>query len=86
MFFQQYGASQPKIPLRLKISLILGIILGLTFLAIFTFSFFLVALASGLILFILRLFRRPSNHIYNNSNPSIRQYRHPLRDDDIIDI
>ena len=86
MFFYQYRADQQKIPLLVKISLIAGIILGLTFLTVFAFTFFLVIFAIGLVLFILKLFRKPLTRIYHNSNRTVQHYRPPLRDDDITDI
>lgn len=79
-----------KIPLGTKISLALGIIVSLVLLFMFAFTAFLIALAVGVLLFFLRLFkprhgRRPPP-MQNGEGPRPYHRPPPGRDDDIIDI
>jgi hypothetical protein len=91
MIFHQIG-GQNKLTLWNKISLILWVGISLALLSFFTFTFFIIALIVGVVLFILNFFRSgPSsiNYTHENRNPPFpgQNYRpKPPKDDDIIDI
>ena len=72
-------------PLWMKIALTAGVITTLAFLAIFAFTFFLLALIGGVVLFVLNLFRKPATQMPYNS-PPVKTYHPSRHDDDIIDI
>lgn len=79
-----------QIPLKTKIILALGTILILGLLSFFAFTFFLITLVSGIVLFIFNLFNK-ARETLNPGGPSAppppRTYQRPPRsDDDIIDV
>lgn len=88
MFYYRINTANGKLPLRVKIGLVFGIIAGLAILAIFAFGFFIVALCAGLVLFIANLFmkpgRRPPHH--TEETVIIRRHRPRPSDHDVIDI
>jgi|TARA_B110000438_G_scaffold282531_1_gene309677 hypothetical protein len=86
MIFYQFNSSKPM-PLRTKIGIFFGIFLGLAILAIFAFTFFLIALAGGLALFVFNLFRpkQPSTTFGFQNQHKTQPYK-KKSDNDIIDI
>lgn len=91
MIFHQIG-GQNKLTLWNKITLILWIGISLALLSFFTFTFFIIALVVGVVIFTMSFFRStPGSARYSQQdkvppfpNPN---YRHkPPKDDDIIDI
>jgi len=80
-----------QIPLKTKIFLALGAILILGLLSFFAFTFFLITLVSGIVLFVFNLFQKVRKNL-NLGGPSAppppRTYQRPQRndDDDVIDI
>ena len=86
MLFYHIKTGQQKMSWRVKIGLIAGIIAGLSFLAIFTFTFILIILVSYLALLVLNLIRKPPTSFPHNAHKGARHYRAPSRNDDIIDI
>ena len=91
MIFHQVG-GQNKLTLWNKITLILWIGISLALLSFFTFTFFIIAIVVGVVIFTMSFFRNtPGSVRYSQqdkvppfSNPN---YRHkPPKDDDIIDI
>lgn len=79
------------IPLKTKISLALGAIMILGLLFFFAFTFFLITLLSGVVLFIFNLFQRATGNLGPGRPPSRNQpqprYRPPNKDnDDVIDV
>ena len=80
-----YNSNQ-YMPLKTKLFLIFGIIIGLTLLILFAFTFFIVALVGGLCLFIFNFFRPKKSQFFNNQNSyNTRFYKKPS-DNDVIDI
>ncbi len=81
-----------QIPLKTRILLGLGAILILGLLAFFAFTFFLITLISGVVLFFFNLFQKARGNFDSGGLPptSSRQdtYRRPHREDndDVIDI
>lgn len=79
-----------QIPLKTKIKLALGVILVLGLLFFFAFTFFLITLVSGVVLFFFNLFQRASKNLDlggQSAPPPPRTYQKPPRNDnDIIDI
>jgi hypothetical protein len=82
-----------QIPLKTKILLGLGAILILGLLSFFAFTFFLITLVSGIVLFFINLFQKGKENFNLGkqppSSPPPRTYRRPHRennDDDVIDI
>jgi len=78
-----------KIPLGTKISLALAAAVSLVLLFMFAFTAFLIALATGVLVFFLNLFkRRPTARPFPRQDADgTRPYRPPGgQDDDIIDI
>ena len=67
MIFYRYNSNQ-TMPFRTKFTLIFVVFAGLTILAIFAFTFFLIALVGGTILFILNFVRGKRNKTFNISN------------------
>ena len=66
--------------------MIMLIILGFSFIAIFAFTFFLIALASGLLMFMVGIFKKPSQQV-NYHFPPTSSNSHPSeKNDSIIDI
>ena len=92
MKFAYYSPNRgAKIPLKNKIFMALGIALALVLLFAFTFTVVLVALAGGILVFILNLFsgrQRKAAFPSHQDYPSSRPQRPPRqeKDDDIIDI
>jgi hypothetical protein len=90
MFFFQHPGQNQKIPWTTKVSLVIWILLGLALLSFFAFSFFIIALLVGVVLFTVNLFQRNRSPISRNSQdfqtrtytPSEKQ----KEDDNIIDI
>ena len=90
MFFFQYPGQKQKIPWTTKISLVIWILLGIALLSFFAFSFFIIALLVGVVLFTVNLFQRQRAPISRNAQefqtrtytPSQKQ----KEDDNIIDI
>ena len=83
----QYPGPNQKIPITTKISMAVWIILALGLLSFFAFSFFVIAILVGVVLFILSLFRknRPTA-THSEQNFHTRPYTPKQKDDDIIDI
>ncbi len=81
-----------QIPLKTKITLALGAILILSLLFFFAFTFFLITLVSGIVLFFINLFQKTRENLNLGGQskpppPSSRTYQRPHRnDDDIIDV
>lgn len=92
IFHQISGQSGQKMTFLNKVSLILWIGASLALLSFFTFTFFVIALVVGLVIFTLRFFRQskqqPINNKYAKGKPFVKQNYSPRspRDDDIIDI
>jgi len=90
MFFFQYLGHNQKIPWTTKVSMVIWILLGLVLLSFFAFSFFIIALLVGMVLFTVNLFQRHRAPISRNTQefqtrtytPSQKQ----KEDDNIIDI
>jgi len=87
MFSFQYPGPNKKIPITTKISMAVWIILTLGLLSFFAFSFFVIAILVGVILFTLSLFQknRPTS-TRSQQNFQTRPYTEKQKDDDIIDI
>ena len=87
--FQQPGLNQ-KIPWTTKISLVIWILLGIALLSFFAFSFFIIALLVGVVLFTVNLFQRQRAPISRNAQEfQTRTYTRSQKqkeDDNIIDI
>jgi hypothetical protein len=89
---RQYQSSPfQAIPLKTKISLCLGAVLVLGLLFFFAFTFFLITLLSGVVLFFINLFQRTQRNLGSGPNmPPDRPrpyHRPPSRDnDDVIDV
>jgi hypothetical protein len=85
MIFFQYDSNKPM-PLKTKLGLIFGIVVGLAVLAVFAFTFFIVALAGGLFLFIFNFFRPKKDQVFDIRNQyESRSYKKPSNND-VIDI
>lgn len=90
MFY--YPNPNQKITLKQKIVLAVSILLAVALLFLFGITILVIALAGGLITFLVNLFqgkRRPTIHppTAHSSYPPFRQKRPPkMDDDDIIDI
>ena len=90
MFFFQYPGQKQKIPWTTKISLVIWILLGIALLSFFAFSFFIIALLVGVVLFATNLFQRNRAPILRNTHEfETRNYTRSQKqkdDDNIIDI
>ncbi len=88
MFFFQYPGPQKKIPFITKVSMVIWILVGLGILSFFAFSFFIIALLAGVVIFTANLFQKRQPPISNNEPDLTRPYKqdHKQKDDDIIDI
>lgn len=90
MFFFQHPGHNQKIPWTTKLSLLVWILLGLTLLSFFAFSFFIIALLVGVVLFTANLFQKYRAPISGNTqNFETRTYNQSQKqkdDDNIIDI
>ena len=93
MIFHQINSQTGKRMTFLnKVSLFLWIGATLALLSFFTFTFFVIALLVGLVIFTLRFFRQskqqPINNQYTKGEPFVKQNHSPRspREDDIIDI
>jgi len=86
-FFQNTGPNQ-KIPITTKVTMILWILISLGILSFFAFSFFIIALLAGVVIFTANLFQKNRAPISNKSNFNTRPYtqNQKQKDDDIIDI
>ena len=84
MAYYKFSIQNGKLPLTTKLLLVLGLVLGLTLLSLFAFTFFIVALVGGAVLFLINLFQNRRNVIHGSSIQP-KQYR-SKQDDDIIDI
>ena len=90
MFFFQHPGHNQKIPWITKVSTAIWILLGIALLSFFAFSFLIIALLVGVVLFTANLFQRYRAPISRNSQefqtrtytPSQKQ----KKDDNIIDI
>jgi hypothetical protein len=88
----QYQSSPfQAIPLKTKISLALGAILVLSLLFFFAFAFFIITVASGVVLFFINLFQRTQKNLGFNPNMPPNQprpyHRPPSKDNDnVIDV
>ena len=85
MIFYQFDSNQPM-PLKTKLGLIFGIVTGLAILAIFTFTFFLIALAGGVILFVINFFRPKQHQVFDIPNERKNKPYTNTSNKDIIDI
>jgi hypothetical protein len=85
MIFYQYDSNRPM-PLKTKLGLIFGIVAGLAILAIFAFTFFLIALAGGVILFVINFFRPKQNQAFDIQNEYENKPYKNTSNKDIIDI
>jgi len=90
MFFFQHSGHKQKIPWTTKVSLVLWILFGLVLLSFFAFSFFIIALLVGVVLFTVNLFQRQRAPISRNAQEfQTRTYTRSQKqkeDDNIIDI
>ena len=90
MFFFQHPGLNQKIPWTTKISLVIWILLGIALLSFFAFSFFIIALLVGVVLFTVNLFQRQRAPISRNAQEfQTRTYTRSQKqkeDDNIIDI
>ncbi len=90
MQYYQFTNANSKIPLRSKVSFILGTLLVLSLLFFFAFTIFLIFLAAGAVLFVINLFQKAQGKIVPEQKrdiPQPRPFNRPsARDDDIIDI
>ncbi|MBC8285438.1 MAG: hypothetical protein H8E32_16610 [Nitrospinae bacterium] len=87
MFFFQYPGPNQKIPITTKISMAIWIILALGLLSFFAFSFFIIALLVGVVLFTANLFQKKRTPIpHSQQGFRSRPYSPNKKDDDIIDI
>ena len=90
MFFFQNPGQNQKIPWATKISLVIWILLGIALLSFFAFSFFIIALLVGLVLFAANLFQINRVPILRNTHEfDTRTYTTNQKqkdDDNIIDI
>ena len=82
-----------QIPLKTKIFLALGAILILGLLSFFAFTFFLITLVSGIVLFFFNLFQKARGNLNLGKQPptspppgTYRRPHHENNDDDVIDI
>ncbi len=85
MIFYQFNSNQPM-PLKTKLGLIFGIVTGLAILAIFAFTFFLIALVGGVILFVINFFRPKQDRVFDISNQYENKPYKNTSNKDIIDI
>ena len=90
MFFFQHPGHNQKIPWTTKVSLVIWILLGLALLSFFAFSFFIIALLVGVVLFTANLFKRYRAPISRNTQEfqtrTYTQSQKQKEDDNIIDI
>ena len=90
MFFFQHPRHNQKIPWTTKVSLVIWILLGLALLSFFAFSFFIIALLVGVVLFTANLFQRYRAPISRNTQEfqtrTYTQSQKQKEDDNIIDI
>ena len=90
MFFFQHPGINQKIPWTTKIFLVIWILLGIALLSFFAFSFFIIALLVGVVLFAANLFQRNRAPISRNTHEfETRTYTPSQKqkdDDNIIDI
>ena len=92
IFHQISNQTGKRMTFLNKVSLFLWIGASLALLSFFTFTFFVIALLVGLVIFTLRLFRQnkqqPINSEYTKSEQFVKQNYRPRspRDNDIIDI
>ncbi len=81
-----------KLPLKNKIFLFVGLAVGLCLLFVFAFTFFIVALVAGTVLYFIAWLQKPGkrpplNREGSFPNARTRPYQKPHgRDDDVIDI
>lgn len=73
-------------PLKTKLGLIFGIVTGLAILAIFAFTFFLIALAGGIVLFVINFFRPKRDQVFDIPNEYENRPYKNTSNKDIIDI
>ena len=89
MFFFQSSGSNQKISFMTKVTMAVWILLGLGLLSFFAFSFFIIALLAGVVIFTANLFQKNRAPISNGEQPfHTRTYtpNQKQKDDDIIDI
>ena len=87
MFSFQYPGPNQKIPITTKVYMAIWIILGLGLLSFFAFSFFIIALVVGMIIFTVNLFQKNRPTITRSQHDfKSRPYNPKQKDDDIIDI
>ena len=89
MFSFQYPGPQKQIPLTTRIMMVVWIFVGLAILSFFAFSFFIIALLGGLVVFAANLFEKKRAPISSNQTEFPKQHytRNPKeKDNDIIDI
>lgn len=89
MQYYQFTNANTKIPLRTKVTFILGTLLVLSLLFFFAFTIFLIFLTAGAVLFVINLFQRAQGKIApeHKRQPQPKPYqRPPAKNDDIIDI
>jgi hypothetical protein len=90
MFFFQHLGQNQKIPWTRKISLVIWILLVIALLSFFAFSFFIIALLVGVVLFTANLFQKNRAPISRNTREfDTRTYTQSQKqkdDENIIDI
>jgi hypothetical protein len=90
MFFFQHPGQKQQIPWIKKIYLVIWILLGIALLSFFAFSFIIIALLVGLVIFAANLFQRNRAPISRNTHEfETRTYTLSQKqkdDDNIIDI
>lgn len=86
MAYYEFSIQNGKLSLKTKLLLALGIVLGLTLLSLFAFTFFIIALVGGAVLFLINLFQN-RRIVVPPPRSSIQTHHYrPRRDDDVIDI
>ena len=90
MFFFQHPGLNQKIPWTTKFSLVIWILLGIALISFFAFSFFIIALLVGVVLFAANLFQRNrapiSRNIHEFETRTYTRSQKQKDDDNIIDI
>ncbi len=91
MFFFQYPSPNQKIPFTTKISFVVWILAGLVLLSFFAFSFFIIAVLVGVVLFaanLLQKFRGTQPLSGPTQDFPTRTYTtsRTTKDDNVIDI
>lgn len=86
----KFSFQTQKLPLKSRLILLLGTVLGVILLSMFAVTFIAVALVAGAVIFVISLLQRSKPEFPSPAaKPSIhiQKYKAPLeRDDDVIDV